>query len=302
MTAITGGPFEEQPMSIRSSTARLTAAVLWLCAQGLAGTAMAAQGSGPAATCSAQSGPTRATLVELYTSEGCSSCPSADAALSRLSKQRAAVGTSPIVPLALHVPYWDAIGWKDPYAQPVFETRQRRLAAANGQRSVYTPHYFINGREALDWRRELSPALQRANGQPPGAALGLQVAQSPTTAGTLTVQVTVQPAAARPHASGAWELVLALTESGLVSQVSAGENGGVTLHHEHVVRRWFAVPTGPAGPASSAQVGTQQAFQIPLDPRWRPDRLSLTAFVQNTASGEMLQALALPLCPALVTR
>src|SRR5229473_3943230 len=91
------------------------------------------------AACDVKSGPKAAALVELYTSEGCSSCPPADRQLSRL--REALDPTAVVVPLSLHVDYWDYIGWKDPFARGEFAKRQTWLAHANQQGFVYTPHF-----------------------------------------------------------------------------------------------------------------------------------------------------------------
>ena len=104
--------------------------------------------------CQADSGSTRAALVELYTSEGCSSCPPADRRLGGLTQAGPRV-----VPLALHVDYWDSIGWKDPFAQPSFTQRQAWEVRANHHRTSFTPHFFVNGKEIQDWRMDLNGAL-----------------------------------------------------------------------------------------------------------------------------------------------
>ena len=98
------------------------------------------------AACELASGQKTAALVELYTSEGCSSCPPADRQMSRLQDGLDAGAAA--VPLALHVGYWDYLGWKDPYAQPAFAERQERLVHANGQRTLYTPQFFVNVRRS----------------------------------------------------------------------------------------------------------------------------------------------------------
>ncbi|MER2582862.1 MAG: DUF1223 domain-containing protein, partial [Candidatus Competibacter sp.] len=102
-----------------------------------------------AASCRAQSGPGQAALVELYTSEGCSSCPPADRWLADLAAEPSLKGK--VVPLALHVDYWDDLGWRDRFAQPDFSARQRALTAAQGSKTVFTPQVMINGRTTLDW-------------------------------------------------------------------------------------------------------------------------------------------------------
>ena len=101
------------------------------------------------AACDVRSGPTKAALVELYTSEGCSSCPPAD---KRLSEFRPATRASDnVVPLSLHVDYWDYIGWKDPYAKREFSLRQRKLTRLQRMAFVYTPQVVLQGRDFRAW-------------------------------------------------------------------------------------------------------------------------------------------------------
>src|SRR3989338_9674550 len=101
------------------------------------------------AACDARSGARTAALVELYTSEGCSSCPPADRWLSGLASK----GYAPdrVVPLSLHVDYWDYIGWKDPYAKREFSLRQRKLSQLQRMALVYTPQVLLQGRDFRDW-------------------------------------------------------------------------------------------------------------------------------------------------------
>ena len=120
--------------------ARLIGRMLAACAAGI-GLCMPAL----AAQCAAQSGSRTVALVELYTSEGCDSCPPADRWLSSLSAQ----GHTPdkVVPLSLHVDYWDYIGWKDPYAKREFATRQRKLADLKRAKVIYTPQVLLQGQD-----------------------------------------------------------------------------------------------------------------------------------------------------------
>jgi hypothetical protein len=102
-----------------------------------------------AASCNARSGPKTVALVELYTSEGCNSCPPADRWLSGLGAQ--GYGPDRVVPLALHVDYWDYIGWKDPYAKREFSQRQRKLTLLQRQALVYTPQVMLQGKDFRGW-------------------------------------------------------------------------------------------------------------------------------------------------------
>ncbi len=132
--------------------------------------AVVAPASG-APTCDARSGAATAALVELYTSEGCSSCPPAD---QRLRQIRAAVAPDAVVvPLALHVDYWDSIGWKDPFAKPAFSARQSWLVRLNQRGVVYTPHFFVGGAELGSWQGRLGDAVGRQNARPARADIHL---------------------------------------------------------------------------------------------------------------------------------
>src|SRR5258706_10352668 len=116
--------------------------------------------------CTVRSGPSTAALVELYTSEWCSSCPSADQWLSSFGRARR---SGLVVPIAFHVSYWDYIGWKDAYADPRFGERQRERAKASGASMVYTPQVMIGGRGFREWPSEapVERRLQNPNPAPP---------------------------------------------------------------------------------------------------------------------------------------
>ena len=161
--------------------------------------------------CGVRSGPNTAALVELYTSEGCSSCPPADEQLRRLHEALGA--DARFVPLSLHVGYWDYIGWKDPYAQPGFAQRQRWMTQAGGRHLVYTPQFFVNGAELRSWHSDLRGRVGAANEKPAAADIHVRSARR---AGTLVLDV---DAAARPGA----EHALAAPSGALV--VIAQDNG-----------------------------------------------------------------------------
>jgi hypothetical protein len=219
-----------------------------------------------------ESGAGRVPLIELYTSEGCSSCPAADEWLSALPRRGA--GPERVVTLALHVDYWDQIGWPDPFAQASFSERQRRAAERTASRSVYTPELMLDGRELA--RGALDEALIREAARPPGARLQLE---AELRGAALHLAARAEAAEPRPSA----RLYLAVYESGLTSRVTAGENRGRTLRHDTVVRRLIGpLPLGEA------------VREVPIDARWRAAALGVAAFVQDEVTGEVLQALALP--------
>ncbi|MBI5611515.1 MAG: DUF1223 domain-containing protein [Gammaproteobacteria bacterium] len=165
------------------------------------------------------SGPGQTVLVELFTSEGCNSCPPAEAYLNRFVNDPAL--WKKFIPLAFHVDYWDYLGWKDRFAQPAHAERQRRYAQQRRVSTVYTPAFVVNGQ---GWRPSWG------GGEPVGGGVSV---------GTLTVDITGQEFEARfdvsPPASNALQLNLAVLGMGLVSEIQAGENAGRRSQHEFVV-------------------------------------------------------------------
>ncbi len=231
-----------------------------------------------AVECSAASGPARVALLELYTSEGCSSCPPADRWLSQFSAQ----GLAPerVIPLSLHVDYWDYIGWRDPFANPAFSTRQREMARLARSGVVYTPQVTINGRDFRSWHNSGSFNKRIAETNQAPARANIQLKLSRLAPDRVETNVSV---------SGQKEdlvLYLALYENDLWSAVASGENSGNKLHHDYVVREW-------RGPFSVAAPSKQT---IAFKPEWVTAKMGVVAFVQERASGEIVQALRLPLC------
>jgi hypothetical protein len=229
-----------------------------LAALGLAGTAAQAAD----ATCVARSGATAPTVVELYTSEGCSSCPPADKWLSTLK------GRPDVLALAFHVNYWDRLGWPDRFASAEITARQHELAQRAGSRQVYTPQVVANGR---DWR--VWPKLPAAQSSPVsltltrhGDRVTAQVAQAPSLNGPL---------------GGYW----AVLEDQHMSQVRAGENAGETLRHDHVVRLYQPVPAWAAAQGGGAQLSVNRG--VPEHPR------RVVFVVTDAATQRPVQALAL---------
>lgn len=236
--------------------------------------------AGPA--CEARSGAQTAAFIELYTSEGCDSCPPADRWLSALDS---ASGDLPLVALAFHVDYWDQLGWRDAYASGRYSQRQRERVAASGGRAVYTPQVMLNGRDFRRWNEPVWLDIARAVARrPAGAQLGLTLARD----GDGRWQARLDATLHRPlPAARAW---LAVYENELWSQVTAGENRGKRLRHDRVVRRL----DGPV----AADANGRLHLAAHLAPDRHGERLGgIAAFVEDAASGELLQALALPFCP-----
>jgi hypothetical protein len=238
-----------------------------------------------AAKCSAESGARTAALVELYTSEGCSSCPPADRWLSGLGP--AGYAPDRVVPLSLHVDYWDYIGWKDPYGKREFSLRQRKLSQLQRMALVYTPQVLVQGK---DFRRWGTPAFDSAvaaiNSRPARARIVLQILDASD--GALDVEA--RAALLDPVPAGDPALYLAVFENRLSSRVTAGENSGRTLTHDHVVLEWqgpFAF--GPGGELFERR-------RLSLLPKGAPERSGVVGFVQDRRTGEVLQALLRSAC------
>ena len=239
--------------------------------------------AGALAACSVKSGPATAALVELYTSEGCSSCPPADAQLRGI---RDALGPSAtVVPLALHVDYWDYIGWKDRFSQPAFGVRQRWLVQVNRENVVYTPHFFVGGVEVGAWRGQLPGEVRDRNARP--ARADIAVKASVAADGKLVVEADAATKGGKPAAA----LYLAVTESGLETKVPRGENAGATLAHDYVVREWI-------GPLPLADGAVHARREIALPAAWNRARLDVVGFVENEATGDVLQAVSAGRCAA----
>jgi hypothetical protein len=215
----------------------------------------------------ADSGTRRHALVELYTSEGCSSCPPAEA---WLRAEEPALAAASAIPIELHVDYWNEIGWVDAYSSPRYTERQHELAQRS-RGELYTPELALNGREArgeaihdalAKVRDETAPVL-RLESVRQGDALSITVRSSAPTHPT--------------------RIYVAVVESGITVDVRSGENAGRKLRHDHVVRTLQA----------AAGANQEARFKVSLSPSWRYSQLGLVAFAEDERSGEVLQAVAL---------
>jgi hypothetical protein len=250
--------------------------------------ALAFAGSARAAdpACSAYTGPHTTALVELYTSEGCDTCPPADHWLSSLFSQ----GFRPdqVVPLSLHVDYWDYVGWKDPYAKGEFSVRQRKLAAMRRPVIVYTPQVLLQGQDFRRWSGdEFTEQVARINSRAARARIALSIRAVEPKAIRADLSAMLFDPAEQKNAA----VYLAAYENRLASEVKAGENRGRRLEHDFVVREWI----GPIAFGESLKVEESRA--LPLISGADPKNLGVAAFVQNRSTSEILQALMLPACP-----
>jgi hypothetical protein len=210
-------------------------------------------------------------VLELFTSEGCSSCPPADALLTKLLKDQPVAGVQ-IIPLGMHVTYWDQLGWKDPASLEAATRRQQDYARVFGPDRMYTPQAVIDGRAEAIGSSEpaIRQALAEAAKQPHiGVALAASIQDN-----------RIQAAATVESTAGGERLrrLFFITEDGLTSVVKRGENGGRTLHNDAVVRR--IVEDGEPGA---------------LAPEWDRNHLHLTLVLQGTKSGRIYGAASIPL-------
>ena len=235
-----------------------------------------------AAECSAKSGASTVPLLELYTSEGCSSCPPAD-------KWMSGIKAGNVTPLAFHVDYWDYIGWKDRFSKAEYSDRQRKTAAFGGAGFVYTPQFVMNGRDFKGWdNSRLNESVEKNQKLASRANLTLNTVIEAN--GDITLQTSAQ--AVKPADAKNSDIFIAIYENKLVSQVKAGENSGSTLKHDYVVREFFGAYQ------MSNQNSNQNTFSksFTLKPEWKTRDGGAVVFVQNSQTGEILQSLALPFC------
>ena len=223
-------------------------------------------------------------LVELFTSEGCSSCPPADVVLQQLEQTQPVAGVE-IIPLSLHVDYWNDLGWADPYSAAAYSERQNEYAATVGRKQIYTPQMVVDGQtefvgsQAGQARQAIKDAAQQ-----PKAVIQLRKQDGATDkAVTLSVNIEKLPPVSRGDEAEVW---LAVTESGLLSQVARGENAGRRLGHTAVTRQLTNL--GPADKFTNTP-------QIKLNSAWQRDNLRAVIFIQEKSSRHITGAATLSL-------
>jgi hypothetical protein len=218
-------------------------------------------------------------LVELYTSEGCSSCPSADKFLSRLGGLLNEEFHA--VPLAFHVDYWNWLGWTDPFSKQQYTDRQRVVAKLNKQRSIYTPELIVTGKESrgggtiYDW-------ITRRNGQ--HASVQIMIDVIAPSANNLQADIDIKANPSLKHA----QVFVAIYENGIVREITGGENEGETLTHDFVVRHW-------SEPVEVNQGRLMKQVTFDIKPDWNPENIGIAIIVVDEKTGETLQALNSPL-------
>ena len=230
-------------------------------------------------------------IVELFTSQGCSSCPPADQVLMQLDRERVVSG-APVIALSQHVDYWNQLGWRDPYSSAQFSQRQGEYSEAFGRDGVYTPQMVVDGRaefvgSSMTKARE---AIARASRLPKAK---VQIAFAPPAAGAprnaLALSVRVENLPATTSVDDTAEVWLAITESELGSSVPTGENAGRNLRHAAVVRQLSSL--GTMGETKNNTVFSATPV-INLARNWRRDKLRVVVFIQEQESRHVLGAAA----------
>ena len=224
-------------------------------------------------------------IVELYTSEGCSDCPPADAVLSELAQKQPVPGAE-IIPLEWHVDYWNSALWSDRFSSHAFSARQNDYADSFHNATVYTPQMIVDGRTEFvggDEGRAVQAIAHAARAPKADVEISLSGAGDSR---RLQIRVDHLPSVSRGDTA---QVILAVTEDGLTSRVRGGENNGHFLRHSAVVRQIGLVGTTQSGMVFNA------APELRLGRDWNPAHLRAVVFVQTVNRRQVLGAAALGL-------
>lgn len=224
-------------------------------------------------------------VVELFTSEGCSSCPPADALLLKLENEQAIAGTQ-IVAIEEHVDYWNQLGWSDPFSSSAWTARQEEYSYAFKQNGAYTPEMVVAGRNPFVGSRQdlAAKAIQEVRAQ---QSVSVQVSKSATSAANepqFRISVGKLTGLSAGDSAEVW---IGVTESGLASQVAGGENAGRNLRHASVLRTLKRV--GAADTRGEA-FSFQSDAGVKLRPEWKTQNLAVVVLVQEKKSRHILGA------------
>lgn len=218
-------------------------------------------------------------LVELFTSQGCSSCPPADRILSTLAHD-----DIDIIPLAFHVDYWNYIGWRDPFSDEQWSSRQRAYADRMNLRGVYTPQLVVDGADQMvgSRRAKVVAGIEAAV----GTSRRARVAARTNRRSTDHIELTIDAELGAALQSGSVDLMLATFEDGIVTEVSRGENAGRSLTNDHIVRRLDRAFTWTPGDSAART----QTVRVDLDETWSSGQVGVVAFVQDTETMQVYSA------------
>ena len=222
-------------------------------------------------------------VVELFTSEGCSSCPAADAVLTQLVTRQPVAGVE-VLALGEHVDYWDRLGWRDPFSSAAYSARQSNYDSRVFHRNeVYTPQLVVDGQ--LERVGSDVDAVQRAvkqAAQAPKAAVDLAAARSGERSLRVNLHVTVPRSLALRDSA---DVVVAITEDNLATEVRRGENRGRTLRHSAVVRSLTTI-----GTLSPGESEWSTSVSVPLVADWTTANIRIISFLQERGSRRIVGA------------
>ncbi len=214
-------------------------------------------------------------VLELFTSEGCSSCPPADELLSRIGAL-----TPGVIPLAYHVDYWDSLGWSDPFSSSQWTMRQVEYVRAMQLSGSYTPQIVINGR----WQcvgsdpNLIARAIATARATPPPGVVTVRA--MPPAAGSHKLNLSVSAHIVRTPGDKSLIVVVAIYENGLMAKIDGGENSGHRVRYDYTVRK--IVPAFELSPKAGSAL--ENELSVNLDPSWKIDHLGVAAFIQDETS------------------
>jgi len=268
--------------------------IRWICVVGILLGGTTGFGDRSRLTAAPETGPRNVVVVELFTSEGCSSCPSADDVLSQLAHRQPVPGVE-VLALGEHVDYWDRLGWRDPFSSAAFSARQSnydaRVFHAN---QVYTPQLVIDG-----WLERVGSNARAVHGAIEQAAMSPKAAVSVTAQRGDEHDLHIELRVNMPPSpiDDTLDAVIAVTEDNLSTEVRRGENGGRTLRHNGVVRSLTTVGTWTRQePASSMKAS------VPWDRAWKPADIRVIAFLQERQSRHIVGAGSAGLDPHAATK
>jgi hypothetical protein len=227
-------------------------------------------------------------VVELFTSEGCSSCPPADALLAGLALQQP-IEDAEVIALEEHVDYWNELGWVDPFSSRDWTARQSAYAGVLGNGNPYTPQMVVDGRtefvggQARKARQLISESARTEKAQ----VTLLQVNPGKDGTETLSVKIAKLPVAKQHDTAEVW---LAITETRLHSAVKRGENAGQNLHHAAIVRTIRKIGEAQSG----GEISFAGELSVALQAGWKRENLKTVVFVQEKKGRQILGAAELP--------
>ena len=219
-------------------------------------------------------------VVELFTSEGCSSCPPADALLKKLDDV-GQIGDVQILALEEHVDYWNQLGWTDPFSSHAWTERQEQYARSLRHDGVYTPQLVLNGSIDLVGNSE-SAVLRQISELAKTPEVAMRASSVNSSSKSAQIVIEFESSSSDLHSAVLW---LAVTERGLSSDVRQGENQGRNLAHAAVLRSLTSVRMPKAG-------SSEAIVSVSLDKAWKPENLRVVAFLQDRKSLHILGAAA----------